>query len=305
MTPIELHILAGSHAGRRLLLEQPRITIGRSADNDVVIDLSYVSRRHAELRVEDGQWVLINHSPNGVRLNRHWVTDAPQLIEGLAQLRIGDEAILEIAPQLGAAFDEQTAAETDGGDRPGGGLSRRAKIWMAIGVYLIAMLGLFGFLATLSTDDGNDGVIRAPELELSAEQIRAEIHRDPQPQPPDERRARAALAEARELFNRRDSDSSARYQALARYREALAYMPDHELPEPIDRRRMRALQDELSEEVAQRYQRAYGLLRSGRYRQAWQAFNDLLRSYGAESDSRIVRNIVRHAATARELAEND
>lgn len=308
MTPIELHILVGLHTGRRLLLEQATIMIGRAPENDIVLDVPYVSRRHAELRFEEGGWLLVNHSPNGVRLNRQWVTDAPQPIEGSAQIRIGDEPVLAVTPQAAVGAGDADAVDDPTADSsqtqpPGSGLSRRAKVWTGIGIYLVAMLGLIVFLSTLDSDGTSTAsAIRAPEL--STETIRERIHRMPDPQPPDERRARAALIEARELFNRRESDRTARAEALALYREAMAYMPSHELPQPIDRRHVRVLQEELTAEVAGQYQRAYGLLRSGRHQAAWEAFNDLLRVYGGEGDDVIVENIVTHAATARRLAED-
>ncbi len=192
MNPIELHILAGSNANRRLLLEQPTITIGRTADNDVVLDLPYVSRRHAELRFAEDQWWLINRSGNGTRLNRRWITDdQPRTIDGPARINIGDETVLELTPQAGpvVAGGDQSTAEAQAGatEHPGGGLSRRAKVWIAIGVYLVLMLSLF-IVVTMSGGTGktsND--LNAPEL--TREQIAREIQEEPQPQPPDERSA--------------------------------------------------------------------------------------------------------------------
>ena len=308
MPPIESHILVGSNAGRRLLLEQSPITIGRSTENDLVIDLSYVSRRHAELRFADDQWWLVNHSPNGTRLNRRWVTDTPRAIESASRLTIGEEVVMELTPQAAAhagAPDDGAAEQGDGGAESaagGSGMSRRSKVWIGIGVYLVLMLGLIAFALTLQDSTGAGGTRLAPEL--TTEQIEQEIQRRPTPAPPDERRARGALAEASELFHRRESEVAARYRALEAYRAALRYMPGHELPKNIDRRRYRVLQQELMAQLTEQYQSAYNLLRSQQYERALEAFRQLLRMYPAGDDSRLVRNAERHAALARRRSED-
>jgi hypothetical protein len=56
--------------GKRLVLAPPRVVVGRSRECDVVLDDPNVSRRHAELRAEDGQWVVADlGSTNGVLVN--------------------------------------------------------------------------------------------------------------------------------------------------------------------------------------------------------------------------------------------
>lgn len=304
--------MAGSHAGRRLLVGQPRVTVGRAPDNDVVIDLPYVSRRHAELRFEGDEWLLINHSANGTRLNRRWVYDNPWVIGDPVTLGIGEETVLEVRPQAeGAAAGAATAGAMGAGDetagesaatttRPGGGMSRRAKIWSGIGVYFVLMLGLIGFFATLDEGEADEGISAAPELTRT--RIVELVGRDIEPRPTDERRARAELAAARELFNRRESEINARYEALEAYRRARAFMPGHELP-AIDRRRYRLLEQELSDEVAQRYERAYNLLRSRQYEESLRAFRQLQRVYPAGAGDPLLENIDRHTAAARRAVE--
>ena len=45
-------------------------SIGRSSENDVVLNDFSVSRRHAMLKNEKGSWVLKdNNSTNGIRIN--------------------------------------------------------------------------------------------------------------------------------------------------------------------------------------------------------------------------------------------
>jgi hypothetical protein len=56
--------------GKRRVLTPPRVVVGRSQDCDVVLDDPNVSRRHAELRAEEGRWIVADlGSTNGVRVN--------------------------------------------------------------------------------------------------------------------------------------------------------------------------------------------------------------------------------------------
>ncbi|HMA16980.1 MAG TPA: adenylate/guanylate cyclase domain-containing protein [Thermoanaerobaculia bacterium] len=59
-------------------LAREQASIGRSSDNDIVLNDFSVSRRHAYLRRENGEWVLYdNHSTNGIRVNDRHVPNAP------------------------------------------------------------------------------------------------------------------------------------------------------------------------------------------------------------------------------------
>jgi adenylate cyclase len=58
-------------------LERDEATIGRSSDNDIVLNDFSVSRRHATLRKEGGGWVIHNNqSTNGVRIKEKLVSSA-------------------------------------------------------------------------------------------------------------------------------------------------------------------------------------------------------------------------------------
>ncbi len=58
---------------RRIIpLNQPPISIGRSLDNDVIIQDATVSRRHAQIVFRHGRWLLRDrHSTHGTRVNGH------------------------------------------------------------------------------------------------------------------------------------------------------------------------------------------------------------------------------------------
>jgi hypothetical protein len=69
-------------------LEQPVIRIGRGETSDVLIDNVSVSRRHAEIREENGAWLLRDlGSSNGTFLNG-------QRVQAEQPLRPGDEISL-------------------------------------------------------------------------------------------------------------------------------------------------------------------------------------------------------------------
>jgi hypothetical protein len=78
---------------KRTVLSGSRLLIGRSRDCDITIDDPNVSRRHAELRNEDGRWVVSDlGSTNGVKVNGRRVERAAlepgdELVLGLARLR--------------------------------------------------------------------------------------------------------------------------------------------------------------------------------------------------------------------------
>jgi len=73
--------------GKRTVLSGNRVVLGRSRDCDVRLDDPNVSRRHAELRRQDGGWVVADlGSTNGVKVNGRRVSEAP--------LTPGDEIVL-------------------------------------------------------------------------------------------------------------------------------------------------------------------------------------------------------------------
>ena len=79
-------------------------SIGRSSDNDIVLNDFSVSRRHAFLKREEGDWVLYdNHSTNGIRVNDKHVPNAPvasgdRAVIGTFTLKFRDEPAEPAAP---------------------------------------------------------------------------------------------------------------------------------------------------------------------------------------------------------------
>ena len=63
--------------GRRNVLTGSKVVLGRSRDCDIVLSDPNVSRRHAELRRDDGRWSIVDlGSTNGIKVNGRRVRDA-------------------------------------------------------------------------------------------------------------------------------------------------------------------------------------------------------------------------------------
>lgn len=79
-----LLVKRGPNAGARFLLDQAVTTVGRHPESDIFLDDVTVSRRHAEFRINDGSFEVVDvGSLNGTYVNRE-----PQ---NAAELTSGDE----------------------------------------------------------------------------------------------------------------------------------------------------------------------------------------------------------------------
>ena len=72
-----LIIHRGANRGERFLINSPETTIGRSSDNDVVLDDVTVSRKHANIRRSGERFELIDlGSLNGTYVNNNSIDRA-------------------------------------------------------------------------------------------------------------------------------------------------------------------------------------------------------------------------------------
>src|SRR5216117_2047038 len=68
--PFILTIAQGKGRGQRFQFDAERVTIGRGAENDVVLNDAGVSRTHARIEKQPAGWMLLdNGSANGTELN--------------------------------------------------------------------------------------------------------------------------------------------------------------------------------------------------------------------------------------------
>ena len=66
-----LVVRRGPNAGSRFRLDQPVISAGRHPDSDIFLDDVSVSRRHAQFRSENGEYLVVDTgSLNGTYVNR-------------------------------------------------------------------------------------------------------------------------------------------------------------------------------------------------------------------------------------------
>jgi pSer/pThr/pTyr-binding forkhead associated (FHA) protein len=73
-----LVVKRGPNAGARFVLDQPVTTAGRHPGSTIYLDDVTVSRRHAEFRVENGTFRVVDvGSLNGTYVNRQPVESAP------------------------------------------------------------------------------------------------------------------------------------------------------------------------------------------------------------------------------------
>lgn len=90
LLPAMLVVETGPNVGLRCPLDKPLVSIGRVGDNDITIDDTRVSRRHAHVRCEDFRYLIEDlGSTNGTWLNGSRLTASALLRHG-DQIRIAD-----------------------------------------------------------------------------------------------------------------------------------------------------------------------------------------------------------------------
>jgi hypothetical protein len=94
--PFELVIAQGEGRGRRFRFDAREVTIGRAAENDLVVHDPRASRGHARIRARgDGYALLDDGSCNGTQVNERPASGATRLRDG-DRIRVGT-TVLEFA----------------------------------------------------------------------------------------------------------------------------------------------------------------------------------------------------------------
>jgi DNA-binding response OmpR family regulator len=131
------------------VLNRPSVTIGRSAEAEVQLDVRWVSRFHAVIRVEGSQYLLEDAgSKNGVFLNGQRVS-RPHPLED------GDR--IQLAPGVELIFvDSEATAPLPGRVRQGLALDRAERRVMVDGRELVPPLSTaqYDFVALLAEEPG-------------------------------------------------------------------------------------------------------------------------------------------------------
>jgi pSer/pThr/pTyr-binding forkhead associated (FHA) protein len=86
----------GPNVGSQFVLDQPSTTAGRDPRSDIFLDDITVSRHHAEFRLENGEFRIVDAgSLNGTYVNRHRV-DCAVLADG-DEIQIGNFRLVFLA----------------------------------------------------------------------------------------------------------------------------------------------------------------------------------------------------------------
>jgi hypothetical protein len=145
-----LLVVEGASPGMRILIDQPKLTIGRQEDCGLVIPDRQVSRRHACIRQEGDLHILEDlDSKNGTFLNG-------QELRGTHVLQDGDEIQIALCCKLAFVAAEATAPIVFEEQLPGLHVDLESKrVWVA-GRELVPPLSLaqYRLLGLLYQDPG-------------------------------------------------------------------------------------------------------------------------------------------------------
>ena len=121
MATINLKLADGSD--QKIILTKPVSSVGRDANNDIVIDDESVSTHHAEIRLEEGQHVLKDlGSTNGLRVNGDRATEA--ILNDGDLLRFGSVSGNYVGSKAAAVPPKQGEAAQPQADSPGSTTSK-------------------------------------------------------------------------------------------------------------------------------------------------------------------------------------
>lgn len=294
---IRIQLLQGPQAGVTRAYADAALTFGRSPDNTLAIDNEHLSRVHGEIRIENGHYILINHSQNDTTLNGKALKGKPRVLRDGDVVGVGKMKLFVVSPHEGAAAaavapidHPQIPAAPNSGRQP---MSKRAKLGIALGVYMLIIVVAAVILGSLS-GGGSGGVQLAPQL--TDAQIEEEIAR-PLTVPPSAREAAFHLQEAQALYDRIDTGPDTLYKCHRFYKLSLAYGQQQRFA-GLTQVRFDEVQRRLITRITDEYRQAYAMLRNKQWQAAEEAFRRLTLAY-PESESPLVENWQQQITVAR------
>jgi pSer/pThr/pTyr-binding forkhead associated (FHA) protein/tetratricopeptide (TPR) repeat protein len=147
-TPARLAVVSSNFAGQEFVLEKPAMVIGRTDENDIVVNHRSISRHHAKIIREGAHFHIVDlQSANGVRVNGEEY--------GKVELRKGDHVDLGhvrlrfVAPGEDFVFDRDAQiVDVAGTGRSKAGLMAVLAIGLIIlvagGIALVKLMGKGG-----------------------------------------------------------------------------------------------------------------------------------------------------------------
>lgn len=296
-----LTIITRIGGGRRQVIAEAPASFGRAADNALVVGGQFTSRNHGQLTVEDDQWFIHNESPNGTQVNGKKVGRKPRALRDRDVISICDEVVFEvrIGEVAGAGTAEETATAFDD-DAPApakAGMTRRTKLWIGVGIYMVLFCGLFVFLLTLRDRTQTHRTHLTP---LTRQQIAEEIRANVPVLERDERQYNEAVETAQELANRLESSPDAMYRAYMAYSRALAMSGRRDFTDGLAQRQYIDIRDRLINRVTETYLQGYEHLRGNQFRIAIRDFQRVRDIYPDHTS-----NIHRNATLQRKAASDE
>jgi pSer/pThr/pTyr-binding forkhead associated (FHA) protein len=134
-SPARLVVVSSNFAGQEFVLDKAAVVIGRTDENDVVVNHRSISRHHAKIVREGGHYHIVDlQSANGVRVNGEEY--------GKVELRKGDHVDLGhvrlrfVAPGEDFLFDRDAQVVDVSGAR-----KSRAGLFAVLGLVVVALAG--------------------------------------------------------------------------------------------------------------------------------------------------------------------
>lgn len=201
----KLVVISSNIAGETYQLNRRELIVGRTDENDIVVNHRSISRNHAKIIFRDDSFTIIDlASSNGVKVNREPYGTA-SLVKGDI-VELGQVKMRYVAPGDAYVF---TPTDIDDSDMlPGPGIGRLVLIGMVLAAVAV---GVFFLVDRSGTADGGD----QPDTTAVAEPTEADI--------------KAWMTEAQSHFDKKDWDKAAKM-----YGRVLQADPDH--PEATSQR---------------------------------------------------------------------
>jgi len=140
LQPPRLVVVTGPRAGTVVALGAGELTVGRGRDNDVVLPDISVSRRHAVLRPDGEEYLLVDQgSGNGTRVNGRGVDKIR--LRGGDEIALGD-SVLQFVGAGGTAVRSTAVAQERPEATAGVPLRGRGSVYAAIAATLLAATAL-------------------------------------------------------------------------------------------------------------------------------------------------------------------
>lgn len=292
MPTLHLQLLTGPGSGRTASFADAPVAFGRDHNNALILDESFVSRKHGEFLLDGDRWILLNHSPNGTLVNRRSITGKSHPLAQGDVIAIGDVPIFRVGIES-APPGAPAASGASGTDahRPAAELSaeataarKRRKTFIILGVWWAIVLLVVVFLLTLKDKSSTSS---SSLTLLTREQMAREVAQPLPYRVRDEAAARGHMEQAEQAFGAAAANDNRLYLALSNYKQALAYLNTDYFSDPFMQFHYQSTKEKLTDLLWDRYNTAIALRSKPRDAQA--AFDRVTQLY-PDYDSQIYRN---------------